>query len=238
MALKNIILSIYYSSSIDPQRKRYQKKNNFSYIKKFYDSIIKNDMSAIIFHDGLSEDFITKYQNANITFLPIPNNTYGLTSMNDIRFMIYLDFLTENKNFDNIIISDAADVIFNKNVFDDIAVKDKLYVCYDRNRTFQHYHITDRIKYTYGSIQPFDGLMDKKLLQAGLFAGSYDVIMQCLGHMKIEFDTLVDKTCNTNYVVFNHIAYSKMIDKLSYSTDGNSIETKCGTDYRHLQWNN
>jgi hypothetical protein len=236
MTSKNIILSIYYSGSIDPQRKKYQKNNNFAYIKNFYDSIVKNKLSAVIFHDELSDNFIAKYQNENIIFMPIPKKTYGLTSMNDIRFMVYLDYLLENKQFENIIISDAADVIFNSNVFDDITIKDKLYVCYDRNRTFQHYHIIDRIKLTYGSIEPFNGYMNNKLLQAGLFAGHYDVIVECLTLMKNEFDNMVDKTYNTNYVVFNHVAYSRMVDKLLYSSDGTSIKTKCGKDYRLLDW--
>lgn len=236
MASKNIILSIYYSSFIDPQRHRYQKKDNFDYIKNFYDSIMKNNMSAVIFHDGLSEKFILTYQNANVTFLPIPEKSYGLSSMNDIRFMIYLDYLLENPNINNVIISDAADVIFNTNVFNDITDKHLLYVCYDRNRTFQHYYITNRINLAYGSIEPFNEIMDKNILQAGLFAGSYDVIIECLNHMKNEFDTLVDKTYNTNYIVFNHVVYKKMSNKLLYSTDGNSIETKCGTNYKQLQW--
>lgn len=236
---ENIILTIYYTKHIDPQRIIHQKNNNFLYIKKFYQSVVKNNMHAIIFHDNLTNEFVQKYANDNIMFMPIPLNIekYGLTSMNDIRFMIYLDFLKNNfaKSIKKIIISDVADVEFNANIFDHIT-ENKLYVCYDRNRTFNHYYLTNRIKLTYLSNNHFVKYMDKKALQAGLFAGNYDQIVQCLNHMKDEFNNIVDKNYNTNYIVYNHVVYDKMADDLVFSNNGIDIKAKCGKSYKYLSW--
>jgi len=135
-------------------------------------------MHAVIFHDGLSSEFIRKYQNDKIKFLPIPEKNYNLSSMNDIRFMIYLDYVIENPTLQKIIISDIADVEFFTNVFTNIN-QNKLYVSYDRNRTFKHYYLTNRIKLTYRNPNMFDGLTNYKALQAGLFAGTRDIILAC-----------------------------------------------------------
>jgi hypothetical protein len=234
--MDSVILTIYYTKHVDPQRKIYQKENNFPYIKKFYNSVLKNNMNAIVFHDGLSEEFIKKYQNKNIIFCLVPNKTYGLTSMNDIRFMVYLDFLSENKSVKKVIISDIADVEFYKNVFDDIT-NDKLYVCYDRNRTFRHYYMVNRICQTYGSFGPFDSIADQKAVQAGLFGGSYGMVVKCLNHMKFEFENVVNKTYNTNYMVYNHVIYQNMINDSIFAKDGLDIKTKCGTNIKYLTWN-
>ena len=155
--------------------------------------------------------------------------------MNDIRFMIYLDYLQENKFIKYVIISDAADVEFNSNIFNNI-IEDKLYVCYDRNRTFEHYYLKNRINLTYKSMIPFEGIMNRKALQAGLFAGSYDMVIKCLTFMKQEFDTLVDKTYNTNYIVYNHVIYTNMFDYIFLSSEGTDIKTKCGNEIIYLTW--
>lgn len=237
--MADIILSIYYTKHADPQRNLHQKNDNFAYIKKFYESIIRHNMKAIIFHDGLSVDFIEKYQNDHIQFRLIPEKNYGLTSMNDIRFMIYLDFLLEHNSVEKVIISDAADVEFMTNVFDRIT-EDKLYVCYDRDRNYRHYYINNRIKLTYLCTEnPFEGILDHKILQAGLFGGSYRMIVKCLSHMKDEFDHLVNKTYNTNYIVFNHVAYTNMNNHLGFSqnsSDSGLIKTRSGKTILYISW--
>lgn len=233
--MQNIILAIYYTDKIDPQRNKYQKKNNIAYIKKFYDSIIANKMKAVIFHDSLTPDNIIKYQNEYVEFQEIPNLTYGLTSMNDIRFMIYLEYLHKHPNIDKVIISDASDVYFNCNIFDDIR-DTKLYVCCDRNRDFNHYYLKNRIILTYGSLQPYDKFMYKKALQAGLFGGNRDIIIQCLESMKWEFDNMVNKNNNSNYIVFNHVVYDKFISNICITKTGNDMVTKCGNEILSLTW--
>ncbi|XWV26176.1 hypothetical protein QJ857_gp0902 [Tupanvirus soda lake] len=230
-----IVLSIYYTKYADPQRNIHQKKNNFAYIKNFYESIIRNNMKAVIFHDGLSQEFIEKYQNDNVIFSLIPNKTYGLTSMNDIRFMIYLDYLKEHNDIKKVIISDAADVEFFCNPFNNIK-ENKLYVCFDRNRTFHHYYLQNRIKLTYLSMHPFTNIMDQKAIQAGLFGGSYDMVIKCLQHMKYEFENMVDKHYNTNYIVYNHVVYSNMQEHCIFSKDGTDIKTRSGNKFKYLTW--
>ena len=70
--MNNIILTSFYTKIPDPQYKPDKKSRkkfvleNFDYMKKFYNSIIKFKLKCIIFHDGLSEEFINKYSNNKI----------------------------------------------------------------------------------------------------------------------------------------------------------------------------
>ncbi len=83
---------------------------------------------------------------------------YPMIFLKNIKNLYYIHAHPE---ITKIIISDAADVIFHKNVFDDIT-EDHLHACYDRNCTFHHYYFQNRINKTY---------VDKHALQAGLFGG-------------------------------------------------------------------
>ena len=191
-------------------------------------------MDAVIFYDDLSEAFINKYQNDRIEFIKIQPKNWGVTSMNDIRFIIFLEYL-KNNHFDKVIISDAADVIFYKNIFDDINTN-YFYACYDRNRTYNNYYIKDRIFKTYGSYELFNNLMNNKIVQAGLFAGGYNHIIKCLEYMNNEFQTLVDKNYNCNYIVYNHVLYAHLLKDTIFSRDGDAIRTKCGNEIKLLTW--
>ena len=47
MFANNIIITSYYFNKPDPQRNKHYKED-FNYMKKFYDSIIKFDLNCIV----------------------------------------------------------------------------------------------------------------------------------------------------------------------------------------------
>jgi hypothetical protein len=197
-------------------------------------------MKLVLFHDNLSDEFINRYTNDNVTFIQINDNKYGLTSMNDIRFCIFHDYLLQHPEIKRVIISDAADVVFQRNMFEDI-VEDKLYVAYDRTRDFNHYYLKDRVEKTYRSFEPFTLINKELALQAGLFAGSANKIIETLQLMRQEFDTLVDQTYNCNYIVYNHVVYLHMKPHLIFNkpivdTTQKGIVAKCGKSLKVITW--
>lgn len=121
---KNIIVSTYFSSKPDPQRNVIQNSNDFEYIKVFYDSVTENNLSAVIFHDSLSEAFVEEFTNKNIKFIKCDLGTF---SLNDERYFIYKEFLKDYP-IEKIIMCDVNDVYLKKgNVFDFIK-ENKLYI--------------------------------------------------------------------------------------------------------------
>ena len=116
----NIILSCYFTSKRDPIhaaecKDKHQETNNYEYIKPLYDSVKKLNLHLVIFHDGLSEDFMKKYQTDNIFFLK--TKLMGNLSINDERYIIYYQFLKKYK-YKNVLTSDISDVYVVKNPFD------------------------------------------------------------------------------------------------------------------------
>lgn len=92
------------------------KNDDFSLIEKFYESIKKNNINCIIFHNELSEQFINRYSNEKIKF-----HVYKICkrkSYNDERFFCYLEYLKKYSNSINkVICTDCFDVQIHKNPF-------------------------------------------------------------------------------------------------------------------------
>lgn len=117
-----VILSSYFTEKIHPNsvddqhvvgrmENNHIQKDFFPYIEKWYKSIQKNDLNAVLFYDGLSENFVSKYETEKIKFEKVGNFIY---SNNDYRFFCFRNFLEENK-FDYVFHTDASDVVVVKN---------------------------------------------------------------------------------------------------------------------------
>ncbi|ELU08760.1 hypothetical protein CAPTEDRAFT_217035 [Capitella teleta] len=108
------IFTSYFTSSKDPQRKVKMRDNNFDYIKVWYFSLLENNLEAVIFHDGLSEDFTSRLTSDNLQF---QYATLNNRSTNDARFYIYYNYLMEHPEVQRVILTDVSDVQFLRNPF-------------------------------------------------------------------------------------------------------------------------
>ncbi len=237
---KDMIMTIYYTKFKDPQRDKYVEKDSYEKMRKLYESVKRNNLEMIIFYDELTEEFRKKYETEKIKFIwyveILKDKKYELDSMNDMRFMIYYEYLEKNKDkYGKIMMIDLFDEEINGNIFNSIKY-DKLYVSYDRDRDFNHYYIKDRIIKTYGSMDKFMDISQNKIITSCI-CGYKTIIKDFLCYMKNEFEKeIIDTKYNNNYIVFNYVAYKYFIDKIEFSKDGNLITTKCGTIYKHFSW--
>lgn len=94
-------------------------------IKRWIDSANNIKTSGIIFYDQISDKLLST-ANTTIKF----KQETKLTRNNhcDNRFYIYKEYLQQNKDIDNVFLTDCNDVYFNKNPFDLISDKYDLYV--------------------------------------------------------------------------------------------------------------
>ena len=74
-----VVLSSYFTEKVHPNSvdddhvvgrmdNNHVQKDYFPYIEKWYNSIISCDLNAVLFHDGLSDDFVSKYETDKIKF--------------------------------------------------------------------------------------------------------------------------------------------------------------------------
>lgn len=108
-----VFLTVYCNLKKDPQRNQYVDGNSYEYISPWYDSMKEKDLHGIIFYDNLTPAFIAKYQTDKIRFLKIRLGEY---SINDERFFIYYNFLSNNLHlkYKTVLMTDVSDVQFNK----------------------------------------------------------------------------------------------------------------------------
>lgn len=239
--MKNIIITSFYVNVSDPQFKSNKKSRpefnneNFNYMKKFYDSVVKFDLECIIFHDGLSSDFLETYKTNKIKFIYFDHTNYITNSGNDTRFLVYLKYLNDNLEdnfYDKIIITDISGVEFLKNPFEDLN-KNKIFVARDRIKTAKgtkrdltHSWFKDYAIRAYGNFDLFEKFKNKYSLTCKFFGGNYKLIFEILTEFKNEFQK-VNLNYNTNYAVFNYIMYSKFQERMiqGYSTHDGYEET-------------
>jgi len=202
---KNIIITTYFTTKKDPQRKRKVEPNNFNYIKSWYNSIKKLGLNGIIIHDDLSDEFVEKYTSPKIKFNYYPNKSRRST--NDERFVAYYKFLKERKDIANIFLTDLHDITFLKNPFQ--LIDDKKYDLYagdDKGiKIMNSSFMKKRMTRAYGKV-----LYKKETkLIAGIIGGSYKNIMKLLDQIILDLQDLQKKKIfsNLNMGIFNKCAY-------------------------------
>eukprot|EP01134_Creolimax_fragrantissima_P007653 CFRG7653T1 len=180
---KSVIFSCYFNKKVDPQRGRFLADDNFKYIEKWYNSVVANDLYAVIFHDGLSKEFLRKYSTNKITFQLV---ALGERSTNDERFFFYYKYLCEHPEITAVTMTDISDVVFQRDPFEFMMLTgDYLYAGRDYgNRMEDNGWLTPREKVCF--VKGFDKeehrLIEKKtqVYNAGVVGGYTDTIIEFL----------------------------------------------------------
>lgn len=212
----NLILTTYFTSKANPQTNQIEDKNNFLYIKAWYESVNKIKINAVIFHDGLDNYFTEELENDNIIFLKVP---LGNMSLNDERFFVYIRFIQEFKsNLNKIILTDINDVIFLLNPFDFIS-DNKLYFGIDSAQNII------KSKYLLGKFKEFilktNLFVNKKflfspVLNAGVIGGKIEILLSFLNNLESVFNKIENDPGNYNMIVVNYVAYIQKISRFDY----------------------
>ena len=113
---EHIVMTSFFTHKKDPQRGR-QVSDGFDYIRNFYISIRALGMSAVMFHTGLSQSLVSRFETQKIRFIEVHKPEESM-STNDYRFKVYLDFLHANAiDIEWVLFADASDVFFNMDPF-------------------------------------------------------------------------------------------------------------------------
>lgn len=212
---KNVIMTTYFCKKKDPQRNTYAPCNDIKYIKPWYYSIKKLGLNGIIFHDGMSKEFINKYQTDKIKFVYVNSNKYDY-SLNDLRFFVYYDYILNNNNIENVFMTDGNDVTVVQNPFKDC---NTIMVGHDANGNgtqtylnFKNNTIKKWLNHFNNNNWKYkiDYIKNKKCYNAGILGGNRQDIIKFLKNMVIIFKQMnsSQKTKDLNIIVFNYVIYT------------------------------
>lgn len=202
LAAKQIILTNYFTGKKDPQRGGNDQfePNQFENMKGWYDSILANQLHGLIFHDQLSEDFISKYTNDNISF-----EKYELKkrySLNDDRFFCWYEWLLQHEEVESLFCTDLFDVDFFGNPFHLMdPLRYDLY-CGDANGAKMDEWVNNRMEWAYG--KTFH--VEKIKFIAGIMGGTRENMLRLFQTMTRDFEKAkrgTRKGKNMNMGVFN-----------------------------------
>jgi hypothetical protein len=205
-----MVLTTYFTRRRDPQPRRpeidplrgmHDKNGRVpvrdDLILPWWRSVVKNKLSATIFHDGLPDKFISKYKTKKVLFQRV---SLGNRSLNDERFYVYLRFIKEHRDIKKIIMTDLFDVEFFADPFRIIGSSHQLYTCHERpgyNRTW----FDKKYRQVYGTRYNRHPV----LYNAGVIGGMRKNIVLLLRKMCDDFN-VASAGINANMAVYNRCA--------------------------------
>jgi hypothetical protein len=201
------IVSTYFTSKNDPQRREKIQNNNFEYLSKWYISIIDLKLTGIVFHDSLTEEFVSRFSNKNIYFIKCILNDY---SLNDERFFIYLELLNIMENSDYFLFTDINDVVVNKNPLSLFKSRNKLFLGRDNVLYWGGKNWTRNkliCLYQFNKFKIDTSFVFSPVINAGLIGGSKSLLINLFQEMNEIFLQIGPKG-NNNMVVFNFVIYN------------------------------
>ena len=206
----NVIMTTYFCNKKDPQRKKKAPCDDITYIKPWYYSIKKLGLNGIVFHDGLSDNFVKQYETNRIKFFYVNSNEYDL-SLNDLRYFVYYDYIKKHKNIKNIFMTDGNDVTIVKNPFTDklltkICVGKELNLIGENKwmiRKINQFNQSNKDKFVYDK--------SYSTYSAGILGGRRRDVLNFLSSMIKIFENFNSKQRkeNLNMIVFNYVIYNK-----------------------------
>jgi hypothetical protein len=211
----NVILTTYFTSRIDPQTHEPVNRDDIKYIYPWYASMRILGEHGIIFHDNLSKKFIKRYETDLIKFVRCRLND---RSLNDQRFMIYLQFLLSNP-YSKIFMTDITDVIVNRSPFPLVSgpYSNSVFVGRDRFNLNGHSPYMARLVKDYQYLtgnNPDNYFANCPMYNAGIIGGSYPTVLFLLFKICEELLTMTNmRTYNMNMLVLNYL-----IHKYFYNT--------------------
>lgn len=228
-------ISAYLCIDKDYNRNVQLESNDFSYIKDYYDSIIKTNMKATIIVDNVSNEFIKKYESDNIMFHLVNNKIINRKKMllHDERFIYFLDIIKNSGPNDYFIVSDVADVIILNNPNDIIDLDENvLYVCkenenIDTNIWFNIY--MNELEFLKTEFPDYKEIFNNRIiLNCGAVMGHRDIIFKlfnCIVNIMIEIYSLNEIQRPLDMFAFNYIIYKYFSSNIAQNTN---FSTKFG----------
>lgn len=179
---KILYLAAYLTSRYDYHRRMQHIDSDFTYIEKYYKSIMKLNLKSVIIIDNANVDFINRYTNNNVSF-HVPKPVSRDIHVHDLRFFYFYEYILSRNDIDYIVITDISDIVILNPIENIINIHPKLLCIGVENDNIE---CNQWFNKTYGKITKiqgnypiceYDGLFgNKRLLNCGSIFGHRDLI--------------------------------------------------------------
>jgi len=229
-----LILASLLTGVYDVNRNELLKKNDFSIIQKWYDSILHLRINAVVFHNSFSKYLVKKYTNEHIHFVEV--NYDGKLNPNVFRYFIYQDFLRKNtEGIKNIFVTDITDIEVINNPFESpVYSKNSNYLfCGDEPDILDNHWMRNHCGHLRNLVPEFSIYeaqnQHKSLLNCGIIGGNIKVI-ELLFDKMVAMHEVFSYTNKTNYTldmgVFNFVARTVFAHNIIHGIPVNTVFKK------------
>jgi hypothetical protein len=206
-----VLLTTYFCRNADPQRKVCAPPNDITYIAPWYESVSRLGLPGVVFHDGMSQDFIHQYQTESIAFEYVDPESFTC-SVNDFRFFIYLEFLRKRPEIERVFMTDGNDVQIVQDPFP-LLRSNRIYVGSELERIEESQWMRRRIwQLNEGSPHHrfrLSRFRKHTIYNAGILGGHRGIVLQFLEKMVDTLGSLGPdhKHLNLNMAAFNYLVH-------------------------------
>jgi len=209
---EQLLLTTYFSSKKDPQKKINAPSVDITYIKPWYDSVNKLELNGYILHDHLPGWFIDRYSTRHTKFISCKLGNY---SLNDERFFLYLNLLLNYcPNVKRVFMTDGNDVFITKDPFPlvDLYLDNKLFVGRNNGNLLRQSYINREVRIPifekdYGE-KLSRSFYNQPIYNAGILGGNIQVVIPFLKELTSILGAC-DTNNNNNMVAFNYAIHTK-----------------------------
>ena len=195
------------------------KADEFDRMRVWYESLIRTGGRGVIFHDELSAAFVDRWTHPQVEFQLYKPRTPR--SINDERYLCYLEWLEAHPEVDRVLVVDLFDVEFFKDPF--TVMDDSRYDIYCGGDPGQFNDGLNREKMIEAFGEPW---YEKEIkLNAGTCGGQRANMIRLLKAMVDTFDDLTGqgRLANLNMAVYNKCVYDLFEnERIMYGTPLNS----------------
>ena len=227
----NVIIACHITGVYDVNRNTTLDNDNYELVRDWAESVAKQHLQGIIFHNKFSLETCEKFKNKYISFIKINyNNQFN---PNVYRYFVYNDFLQNHVQFfKSIFVTDITDVTLLNNPFiDSYFIKNSTSIfCGDEpkalNNDWMREHSTNLRKNISDYAEYESKFGSETLLNCGVIGSKapifFDFIKRlCAIH---EYANSTNQTAYTGDMgAFNYLARTQFNKHLRYGTPVNTV---------------
>lgn len=237
-AITNTILASLLTGVYDVNRCELLKINDFGIIEKWYNSVVKLKIPAIVFHNSFSKEITEKYTNQYIQFIEVEYDQKF--NPNVFRYFIYQNYLKQHfSQIKNIFITDITDVEVVMNPFESnfFQKNDGYLFCGDEPKILNNDWMINHCSHLRNLVSGFtlyETLNEQKtLLNCGVIGGNKNVMNLLLDkivamHQTYSYNNTTASTLDMG--VFNYVARTIFDNNILHGQPVNTTFKKYETD--------
>lgn len=217
---------------------------NIEYIKPFISSLKKSGFNGelCLFIDRVSDntiDYLSKYNTQyeiNLSPFHIDNRNI---SIHCYRYILYQTYLSDNKDYSNIMLTDVRDVIFQNDPFD-FEFSNLCCFLEDKGKTINSCPYNSSWIHNAFGADTLKEIGSYNISCSGVTVGSYSSIIPYLDKMAY-FINKLGSNANTTGIdqgIHNYIVHKKLIDYKFFENLDGPVLTMGYTDPKSLHFKN